>query len=257
MGIVLDERDATLLKGEEPRTPTGHAVKSFRVVEVKASKTEPGRFEALVSVFGNIDRVADRVMPGAFARTLKERGMPPVVWSHQWLTPPIGKTLDARETDEGLLIDAQLFIDEKDGHDVARQVNAGLREGALKQFSFAYDVIAAKYVEEDGREIRELDDLELLEVGPCLLGANEATRLVTPPKSIASAIGELDAKGIEALMSELKAGARNSSKDAERLQTIHDLAVQNGAACSDEGKTAGAVHPDPIAAYELLTARPR
>ena len=33
---------------------------------------------------------------------------------------------------------------------------------------------------------------------------------------------------------ELKTGARNSAEDAGRLQTIHDLSVQNGAACPDE-----------------------
>lgn len=33
-------------------------------------------------------------------------------------------------------------------------------------------------------------------------------------------------------MDELKIGARNSSKDAERLQQIHDLAAENGAACA-------------------------
>jgi HK97 family phage prohead protease len=32
----------------------------------------------------------------------------------------------------------------------------------------------------------------------------------------------------------LKAGSRNSAKDAERLQAIHDLAVDNGAKCVDE-----------------------
>lgn len=32
----------------------------------------------------------------------------------------------------------------------------------------------------------------------------------------------------------LKAGARNNSKDAERLQSIHDLAVENGAECHTE-----------------------
>jgi len=35
----------------------------------------------------------------------------------------------------------------------------------------------------------------------------------------------------------LKAGSRNSSKDAERLQAIHDLAVDNGAKCADDAAT--------------------
>lgn len=250
-------------KDAEVVTSTGHLVKSFPVREVKASKTEPGRFTAIVSVFGNVDSVRDRVMPGAFKNTLKDDGLPPLVWSHQWLTPPIGKTNDAQENDEGLLIDASLFVDPADGHDLARQINAGLRDGVLKQFSFAYDVIAARFVEEDGMEIRELEELKLIEVGPCLLGANEATRVVAPPKTIAAALDALDVKGWDELLVELKAGSRNSAKDAERLQTIHDLAVQNGAACEpdteDEGKSRrdGDEHPDPARVAELLFAAPR
>lgn len=264
MSTVLDPLRR---KDAEVVTTTGHPVKSFRATEVKASKDEPGRFTALVSVFGNVDSVRDRVMPGAFAKTLEEDGLPPLVWSHQWGIPPIGKTNDAKETDEGLLIDATLFVDPADGHDLARQINAGLREGSLNQFSFAYDVIAARYVEEDGiGEVRELEELKLIEVGPCLLGANEATRVIAPPKSIALAIDGLDAKGWDELLTELKhgdkAGARNSTKDAERLQTIHDLAVENGAACEpdteDEGKSrSGDEHPDTAAARDLMFAFPQ
>ena len=40
-----------------------------------------------------------------------------------------------------------------------------------------------------------------------------------------------------------KAGARNSSKDAERLQSIHDLTVENGAIC--DGEKSHTQTPDP------------
>lgn len=40
----------------------------------------------------------------------------------------------------------------------------------------------------------------------------------------------------DALVTSAKAGARNSSKDAERLQSIHDLAVENGAECAAVAK---------------------
>src|SRR5687768_1326736 len=53
-------------------------------VEVKAASdgAAAGTFEAIVSVFGNVDYAGDRVMPGAFERTLKERGLPPIYWNH-------------------------------------------------------------------------------------------------------------------------------------------------------------------------------
>jgi HK97 family phage prohead protease len=40
-----------------------------------------------------------------------------------------------------------------------------------------------------------------------------------------------------------KAGARNSSKDSERLQTIHDLAVENGATCTAAAEATPAPEP--------------
>jgi HK97 family phage major capsid protein len=42
---------------------------------------------------------------------------------------------------------------------------------------------------------------------------------------------------------EVKVGARNSKRDAERLQTMHDYAVENGAICNTEGK---ALDPDEV-----------
>ena len=42
------------------------------VAEFKALGDKTGEFQALVSVFGNVDRGGDRVMPGAFAKTLGE-----------------------------------------------------------------------------------------------------------------------------------------------------------------------------------------
>ena len=39
----------------------------------------------------------------------------------------------------------------------------------------------------------------------------------------------------------IKAGARNSRKDAERLQMIHDYARENGAKCKEEMREEGAV----------------
>ena len=42
---------------------------------------------------------------------------------------------------------------------------------------------------------------------------------------------------IEVVEDEIKKGARNSQRDATRLQTIHDYAVENGAMCqTTEGK---------------------
>ena len=229
--------------------------KSVRA-ELKAVDDRPGVFEARFAVFNNVDRVGDRILSGAFSRTLEERGLPPVVWSHRWDVPPIGETLDAKETDEGVEATGRLFIDGDKGEDhaTAREVYVGLKTRALKEYSFAYEVVDAAEVTENGETIRELRDVELFEWGPTLVGVNPATETIRDPKSIERLLG-VSAKDLRAalgiegdelaealeVLKGLKAGARNSGKDLERLQQIHDLAVANGAECrspedDDDGK---------------------
>jgi len=152
--------------------------KSFALTEVKAVGDKAGSFEAVVSVFGNVDSYGDRMMKGAFARTLTEKGMPPVVWSHEWATPPIGTVESATETDEGLVVKGRLFVGADEDHAVAKQVYAAMKAGALREFSFGYSTKASNDVTEEGKTVREITDVDLYEVGPTLVGANDQTRLV-------------------------------------------------------------------------------
>lgn len=177
----------------------------------KALDEAQGIYEAIVSVFGNVDRVGDRVVKGAFAKSLdewKEKARPiPVIFSHMWddLNAHIGQVLEAEERDEGLWIKAQLDLDDP----YAAKVFKLMQRGTLVEHSFAYDVVREK-VQNGANELLELD---LIEVGPTLKGVNEETRLLA-----AKALG-------------LKEGRRNSEKDAERIQSVHDLAGELGADC--------------------------
>lgn len=176
--------------------------KSFTVAEVKAAG-KTGEFEALVSVFGNVDRQGDRVIRGAFKRAIGEQPPPPVYFAHNWAgmspQPPIGETLDWSEGRDGLKVKGRLFVDEGDPTEgLARQVYAAMksRDGrppALRQFSFAYDVGKAEFVEEDGQQVRELKEIfPVHEVGPCPVGANPDTRLISPAKTLIVDESELD-----------------------------------------------------------------
>jgi len=151
--------------------------KAYPLHSFKALDEAQGIFEAIVAVFNNVDLYGDKIIPGAFKKSLErwaEKGRPiPVIYSHQWenLDAHIGEVLEAREVDEGLYVKSQLEIDE----DFARRVWKKMLKGTLAEFSFAYDEVDAKMV--DG--VRELRELELLEVGPCLVGANRETQLIS------------------------------------------------------------------------------
>lgn len=141
---------------------------------------DAGQFKALVSAFGNVDSVGDVVVRGAFAKSLarwEEKGSPiPIVWSHRWDDPfaHIGEVTKATETDAGLEVEAQLDL----GNPTAMQVYRLLKGRRLKEFSFAYDIRAATPGQRDGKAVQELTELDVLEVGPTLIGANRNTELL-------------------------------------------------------------------------------
>lgn len=154
-----------------------------------ADGLDEGQFEAIVSVFGNVDSYGDRVMPGAFADDVKrwKAGQPlPVIWSHKWDDPfaHIGYALDADETDRGLWVKGQ--IEDLADNPTAAQVHRLLKARRVTQFSFAYDVLDGGQVDEEieaggekvQRSVYELRKLMTHEVGPCLLGVNQETELL-------------------------------------------------------------------------------
>lgn len=152
----------------------------FKTFAVKLDAVEEadgtGQFEAVVSIFNNVDLVGDKVLPGAFAKSLarwKESGDPiPVIWSHNWDDPDahIGQVLEAEEREDGLWIKGQLDLEE----DGPRKIHKLLSQRRVKEFSFAYDVIE----ERPGKEANELVELDLIEVGPTLKCANPSTQLL-------------------------------------------------------------------------------
>ena len=162
--------------------------KSYPVASLKTLNPATGTFEALVSVFGNVDLQGERVIPGAFAKSLESwqtSGDPiPVIWSHLWDDPfaHIGKVIAAREAPDGLVVTGQLDM----GKPFAKQVYDLMAERRVKEFSFGYDV--ADY--ERKSDAIDLTRLDLIEVGPTLKGANQATQLL----GVKAMVREMEAK---------------------------------------------------------------
>lgn len=155
----------------------------------------PGIFSAIVSVFGNVDHHGDRILAGAFDASLarwKAAGDPiPVIFSHQWDNPDahVGEVLEARELlpgdpmlagtgleeNGGLWTKFELYVEDPD-EAAARRLAKRLDRKTIREFSFAYDVIEEQRGSDGANELVEID---VLEVGPTLKGANPATRLLS------------------------------------------------------------------------------
>lgn len=204
-------------------------------VRVKAVGTddglEEGVFEAIVSVFGNVDSYGDRVMKGAFTDTLADwaaSGDPiPVYWSHRMDDPDynIGHVLEAKETDEGLWVKAQLDLE----GGKAPQVYRLLKGRRVTQFSFAYDVEAYRVVKaaEDEDQVWELDKLKLYEVGPTPIGANQETELLGVKAAVHHA---------QHLAEGIKAGRVISAKNESELRTAHEAIGRVLSALDDDSE---------------------
>lgn len=203
------------------------------------------------------DSYGDVVKSGAFTRTLDERwnggkGIP-LLWAHQMdnLNAFIG-TAEAEEDQKGLH-----FLAQFDGTDEAQRVRELYKDGRLRKFSFAYDVKdAAKVTLEDGRKANELRDLELYEISCVCVPANDdagvlAVKAMQMDEPEAIEPEEPETKSEEP---EVKAGRRNSAKDADTINQIINLAKSLLDSEEEEPEVNGEDEPEVNAAAEEQTA---
>lgn len=179
-----------------------------------SSNEQPGTFEAVWSCFGNVDSDGDIVEPGAFAKSWSEK-LPKVVFSHDWMSVPIGVTLEVDEYDRGKLQDllpngvpdgvtgaawakARLLVDVEGGedHPDARKVYTALKavggdgRPALDEFSWGGRVLSETVEKrENMNPLYHLTEVSQTEWGPCMKGANPATALIAVKSAMD--IGEL------------------------------------------------------------------
>ena len=139
---------------------------------------EEGMFEGYGSVFGNVDSYGDVVMPGAFARTIEERGAGNVamLWQHSG-GEPIGVWTEMREDARGLFMRGSLNMETQRG----REAYALMKQGAIKGLSIGFMVRGEEYDNEAA--VTRLTDIDLWEVSVVTFPANSAA-LVSAVKSL-------------------------------------------------------------------------
>lgn len=175
--------------------------KTFALAEVKApadDSSEFGVFEAILSA-PTLDRDGEVIDSKAF------EPLPASIPVHAFhdFTDPIGRGVPVYE-DDVLVLRGKFASTPR-----AQEIRTLVAEGIISNMSVGF--MSAEREEKDG--------VPHVVTGEILEGS-----FVSIPSNRESAV--LMAKHYEA-----KAGARNSTSDAQRLQEIHDLAVANGAAC--------------------------
>ena len=177
------------------------------------------------------DSWGDVVAKGAFTRTLKERwnggkGIP-FIWAHQIdnLKSFIG-TAVADEDEKGLH-----FVAQFDNTEEAQKVRQLYKDGRLRKFSFAYDVLKAGMVTlEDNSKANELQEVDLYEISAVAVPANDDASVV-----------------------DVKAGRRNSSADEEKIKQAITLLQDLLGQLDEEAGNGGEDEPKDNAAAEDRT----
>jgi len=190
--------------------------------------TESNRATITFSVFGVLDSHHDIVMPGAFTKSLAERGHKlPLIWNHDLSAPSIGMVHAIQEVGrDALRPDVLARFPEATGAmmaDVeffdtpqATSIYAGVKKGSPYQASYGYDAPKKSYKQlPNGIKARLLEEIRCHELTVCHFGSNPATYL--------SKAGELIAAY------EHKAGARHSAADVDDLNEIGARVVRLGA----------------------------
>ena len=158
-----------------------------------------GSFEGYAALFGRVDLGRDLILPGAFARSLAERGAGGVrmLFQHD-PAEPIGFWTSLTEDSVGLQVKGQLTLDVAR----AREVLALMRAGAIDGLSIGFRTVEGRT--DPRTKVRRLSHIDLWEVS-----------IVTFPMQPDARIASVKRAG-DTLATAIRRGAR-------RLRTLPGL----------------------------------
>jgi len=180
----------------------------FQVKETKEVTDDDGQRFGIIkgygSTFGNIDRGGDRVLKGAFKKTLADHRRRDrqirMLSQHGSL---IGGWQKFKEDDNGLLLEGRVNLQVQKG----QEAYSLAKQGVLEDLSIGYWASETEWVKEDGKDVRNLKEINLFEVS-----------IVDEPMNVMAQI--TDVKKITDVSDILK-GAGFSNTEATKL--IHDI----------------------------------
>lgn len=185
---------------------------------------EAGHIAGIAAGFNNVDFGGDRILPGAFAKSLTGRARIPMLFGHDDRRP-IGSWSKFAETEKGLEVEGKISVKARDGGEAYELV----KDGALAGLSIGYRAIKEKMV----GKVRDLMEIYLHEVSLVSVGMNPVA-VVTGVKQIEDLRARL-AAGDRLTEREwellLKKGFNLSNSEAERAVRIN---LKNGQGAPDD-----------------------
>jgi len=169
------------------------------VLEIK-ELTDEGRVAGYASIFGNVDQGGDRVMPGAYAKSLQSGRRVRMLWQHD-AKEVIGGWDTLAEDEKGLWVEGGFNMNVQRG----REAYALMKAEQIDGLSIGYRIPegGAGKAKDGAYELRELD---LREVSVVTMPMNEA--------ATGFAKAQIE---IEEITEKLKAGDRLTEREFETM----------------------------------------
>lgn len=225
--------------------------KTLTEPEIKADASQ-GIVTAYASVFGNQDSHNDRVMPGAYTKTLAENSRRVRVLRDHNPSLIVGVPQHMEQDSTGLLT-----VTKMSKTPLGQEMLILLSEGAYNELSVGFTTVKAADNDLGGRDLQEI---KLFEYSFALWAANDLAQ-VTSVKHAADLEHEIKRWETIAML-DLKAGRVLSKENAQRivgaLKALQDVisaaGLDEAAKSTSPGTTAEAISAEPLTHSPLLTA---
>lgn len=166
--------------------------------EVRSAEGEATTIVGYAAVFNSLSEdlggFREIIMPGAFDRALREAHDVRALWNHN-ADVVLGRT---KSGTLALSVDAKGLRAEITPPDTraAEDAVASIKRGDVDGMSFGFRTLTDNWRSQDGEQIRELVDLELLDVSPVAYPAYPATQVSARALEQAKAAPRPPAEGI-------------------------------------------------------------
>ncbi len=216
-------------------------------IDLRADVETPG-FTGHASHWWSADSYLTAFAPGAFKKSVKERGdRIPVLWQHNPNTP-VGRHRSIKEDKTGLAVDVELIDDGSDGSVLIKRLRGGLPLG----MSHGFQTIKDRSAEDDDpidlsqlpkgvtkNDIRVLTEVRIWETSVVVFPANEAATI--------DAVREQQQHDLlSTLIESMRAGTLSDEQAAQ---------IEQLAAAWQQRAGAGAGTPDPTPLPDETEAR--
>lgn len=137
----------------------------FEIKEV----SEDGTFTGYASTFNNMDSDRDIILPGAFAKTLKNKSLRKIkmLWQHD-PRKPIGVWKEMREDEKGLFVKGQFILEVEQ----AREAYALMKAKALDSMSIGFAIPKGGWEWDEKKRVRKIAEVDLWETSVVTFPAN-------------------------------------------------------------------------------------